>query len=343
VATLLGGLVLGGNVLTVGHVRRAAFAGLISVVMLATAGVASAQEEASTDSSATTSTQSSVPELPAEQAPVPAVEESTSTSPDPTSETATEAPAPPARPLVSVLADCYDGFKSLGVWVDGADGVTYEVTLAPEGGSGDAVTRTTEAGDDGLQRVFFDGPRPGTYVVTVVGADGSEGGSEVTVEKCSTLEPDAPMLSADVRCVDDQGTVVIRVANPGTGEVRTFSVDVDGLTLWDGLRLSGGFFVDIVEQAFEDGTYTIALYDVDDREHPVASDEIVVACAPVVPSTTAPATTTTPAPQGGSAPSGGLATTGAAVGGLAVLGIVVLGLGVGLVLVGRRRRDVTPE
>jgi len=329
-----------------GHARRAALMGLIgsiSLVMAATAGVAAAQE----GDTSSTSMEITRPEVtqtegqtwmePAEL--VPAQESTTSTSDE-------EPPAEPQRPLVSVLADCYDGFKSLAVWVEGADGVTYEVTLAPAAG-GAGVTETS-SDQDGSQLALFVAPPPDAYVITVVGTDGSEGGSEVTVEACSTLEPGDPVLTVEVKCVNDYGTVFIRVSNPDTGEVRTFSVDIDGLPLWDGLRLDGGFFVDIVEQDFEDGTYTIALLE-DGQE--VASEEITVACAPVPtttpePTTTTPApTTTTPAPQGGTPPSDGLASTGAAVGGLAVLGLVALAMGSALVLVGRRRRtaDTTPE
>lgn len=316
---------------TIGHVRRAAFVGLISFAMVATAGLAAAQE----DTSSTSGTTSESTESQSTESQAPEVAEQ-----DTTEET-TPAPAP-ERPLVSVVADCYDGFKSLVVRIQGADGVTYEVTLAPAGG-GAGVTETSHE-QDGKQVALFDGPRPGSYVVTVVGADGSEGGSEVTVEKCSSLKPGDPVLTVSVKCVNDLGTMFIRVANPGNGEVRTFAVDIDDVELLDGLRLSGGFFVDIVEQDFEDGTYTVAVLD--EEGETVASQEVTVACAPVPPTTTTttapPATTTTPPAQGGTAPSGGLASTGAAVGGLAVLGLVVLALGAGLVLIGRRRRT-TPE
>ncbi len=324
---------------TISHVRRAAFVGLISFAMVATAGLAAAQEDGSAaNSSVAGSTESPSTDAPAPEEKAPAeVAETTEESPgeEPTEE--------PQRPLVSVLADCYDGFKSLAVWIDGAEGVTYEVTLTPDDGSA-ALTESSTKVDDS-QRAIFVAPPPAGYTVTVVGSDGSEGGSEVTVERCSSLEPGDPKLTVDVKCVNDLGTVFIRVANPGSGEVSSFSLDIDDLTLYDNLQLAGGFFVDIVEQDFEDGTYKVRLFDAQENE--VASEEFTVACAPVVEPTTttpAPVTTTTPAPQGGSTPSGGgLASTGAAVGGLAVLGLVALAMGGALVLVGRRRNTTTPE
>ncbi|HEY0640349.1 MAG TPA: hypothetical protein VGD67_22190 [Pseudonocardiaceae bacterium] len=307
---------------------------MITVAFAAGVGVAGAQDTAEfpfvaeqTSATGTSPATESEPSTASDSGPSTTTSTTTTTPDDePSGE----------RPLVSVVADCHNGYKSLGVWVDGPEGVTYDVTLQREGDDAPfGVQGTEESG--GLQLALFVNPPVGEYTVTVVGSDGSTGGSVAAVESCSTLEPGAEQLTVRVECIDGSGTVFIRVANPGTGDVRTFALDIDDVEVWDGLRLSGGYFVDIVEQAFADGTYTVVLRQ---GEKEIDSAEFTVACAPPTtePTTTQPVTTTTPAPQGGGTPpSGGLASTGAAVGGIAVLGLVALAIGAALVLIGRRR------
>lgn len=327
--------------------RKILLATLVSFALVGFgSAVASAQEDPTTPSSETsapTSSESSEPPSSSatEEAPAPDPEQGENEE-QPNPDPGEEKPEPASA--IDYFGNCDQndvGSVQVEIQNSGDTPVTYTVTFRTFPDRKPILTKNLELGAGEAGLVDSGELEEGDYHVSVTGTDGTNFESKpdkpAFVDRCEEVQvPDDP-LQVVVRCENGEGFLIIRVFNLDQEESKTFTVSIDDIEFEEPIvvEVEPKLYVrvDIVDPV-ADGTYTVRVTG-DGVDH---SENVTVACAPKP-------TTTTPAPQPRPAPSDedGLASTGAAVGGMALLGVVALGLGGGLIVASRRRKNAQPE
>lgn len=350
----LGEIFLISSEFTLGRrLRTILLAGLVSITLIGSTGVAFAEDDPTTPPSESSTTSSA--EAPPAPAPVEAQPPENNKPADPQEPPKEEPPKedppkdPPKDPVliapeVNSGSGCDNdaGFVVVSIKNPNDVKVEYTVELTREADPGKPVqTKKQEVGAGATKEVGFDDVASGLFTVRVKSGPGQDVLNGVEVDRCKEIGPIDDPLQVFVRCQDGKGLVTIRVFNL-EGDSRTFTVSIDDLKLPGEIELGKDEFAVVVDEATaEDGTYVVRV-EAEGIDH---KETVKVACAPVT-TPPAPTTTTPPAPQGGVAAntgSGGLASTGAAVGGLALLGLLAFGLGGGLLIASRRRRTRRTE
>lgn len=326
----------------VGPARTILLAGLVSLTLIGSGGVAFADDDPTTPPE-TSETQPAPgdPAPPNEEAPPaenPPAENPPAENPPAEDPPAQDPPAEDPKPVPAKLnvgsgCDKGTGFVEANVTNPNDTEGEFTVSLLPASGS-PLQTKTVKIAAGESATVDFGDVAGGEFTVRakLAGTD-LVSDETITVDRCKEVGPVDDPLQVFVRCQDGEGVVTIRVFNT-KGDSRTFTVSIDDLELPGEIELGKGEYAVVVDEVpAPDGTFVVKV-KAEGIDH---AETVTVACAPA----TTPPTTTPPAPQPRPAPAtggGGLASTGAAVGGIVLLGLLAFGLGAGLLIMSRRRR-----
>ncbi|WP_146108321.1 hypothetical protein V5P93_001064 [Actinokineospora auranticolor] len=166
-----------------------------------------------------------------------------------------EYPVEVGQPTLATAVSVCDGGKSgVEVILDDRD-EPYTVRLT---GSALPAQKSTYDDEHGVNRVLFTPVPVGSYTVEIEGADEKSDGLPVTVKPCKDLDPAKGELNVSVACRGGWGVATFEIANPATGDVRNYTLQINNPYAYN-VEVAAGVFLSITDNLYDDGEYVATL------------------------------------------------------------------------------------